>query len=116
MRQNRPHDEGLAEWTRTSRTARPPQTFGAHTWYVSLSTSRSAVDVAHVLRAPGRIRTCDLPLRRRTLYPLSYEGATDSLAASGSGVSPHYGEGRLVVHGPLFERPGWAVQDAAHVV
>jgi hypothetical protein len=22
--------------------------------------------------APGTIRTCDLPLRRRTLYPLSY--------------------------------------------
>src|SRR5690606_23299423 len=26
------------------------------------------------LGAPGRIRTCDLPLRRRTLYPLSYQG------------------------------------------
>ncbi len=25
---------------------------------------------------PGRIRTCDLPLRRRVLYPLSYWGAT----------------------------------------
>jgi hypothetical protein len=25
--------------------------------------------------APGRIRTCGLPLRRRTLYPLSYGGA-----------------------------------------
>ena len=26
--------------------------------------------------APGRIRTCDRPLRRRLLYPLSYGGAT----------------------------------------
>jgi site-specific DNA recombinase len=29
---------------------------------------------ADAVRAPGRIRTCDLPLRRRALYPLSYEG------------------------------------------
>ncbi len=29
---------------------------------------------ADAVRAPGRIRTCDLPLRRRMLYPLSYEG------------------------------------------
>ena len=26
--------------------------------------------------ARGRIRTCDLPLRRRLLYPLSYAGRT----------------------------------------
>src|SRR6185369_17765605 len=26
--------------------------------------------------APGRTRTCDLPLRRRELYPLSYGGAS----------------------------------------
>ena len=29
---------------------------------------------ARSARALGRIRTCDLPLRRRLLYPLSYEG------------------------------------------
>jgi|HubBroStandDraft_3_1064219.scaffolds.fasta_scaffold07372_9 hypothetical protein len=27
---------------------------------------------SHIESAPGKIRTCDLPLRRRTLYPLSY--------------------------------------------
>jgi hypothetical protein len=38
---------------------------------------RSAVSrraVSNPLSALGRIRTCDLPLRRRLLYPLSYEG------------------------------------------
>src|SRR5438067_4299431 len=30
--------------------------------------------------APGRNRTCDLALRRRTLYPLSYRRAASSLA------------------------------------
>lgn len=30
--------------------------------------------VAHVLRALGRIRTCDTRFRRAVLYPLSYEG------------------------------------------
>ncbi len=29
--------------------------------------------------APGRIRTYGLSLRRRTLYPLSYEGGEPSL-------------------------------------
>ena len=29
---------------------------------------------ADAVRAPGRNRTCGLPLRRRSLYPLSYEG------------------------------------------
>ena len=29
--------------------------------------------------APGRIRTCDLPLRRRALYPLSYEGGAGAV-------------------------------------
>jgi hypothetical protein len=32
-----------------------------------------------VLSAPGRIRTCGLSLRRRTLYPLSYEGGDPPL-------------------------------------
>lgn len=27
---------------------------------------------------PGRNRTCDLPLRRRALYPLSYWGVADA--------------------------------------
>src|SRR5688500_6212666 len=31
--------------------------------------------------APGRNRTCDLALRRRTLYPLSYRRAQRSLPA-----------------------------------
>jgi hypothetical protein len=35
------------------------------------------------LGAPGRIRTCDLPLRRRALYPLSYEGRQDRVAGLG---------------------------------
>jgi hypothetical protein len=30
----------------------------------------------HRIGALGRIRTCDLPLRRRLLYPLSYEGGS----------------------------------------
>src|SRR6266568_3967845 len=29
--------------------------------------------------APGRTRTCDLPLRRRQLYPLSYGGLSGRL-------------------------------------
>jgi hypothetical protein len=29
---------------------------------------------------PGRTRTCDLPLRRRLLYPLSYGGSLASLS------------------------------------
>jgi len=33
--------------------------------------------------APGTIRTCDLPLRRRTLYPLSY-GRLGGLGRSGT--------------------------------
>ena len=36
---------------------------------------RQADGALDVFGAPGRIRTCDLPLRRRLLYPLSYEGA-----------------------------------------
>jgi hypothetical protein len=35
---------------------------------------RSAGFARAMSGAPGRIRTCDLPLRRRLLYPLSYEG------------------------------------------
>jgi hypothetical protein len=33
--------------------------------------------VHRVVGALGRNRTCDHPLRRRMLYPLSYEGRTD---------------------------------------
>ena len=45
--------------------------------------------VSHVVRAPGRIRTCGLSLRRRTLYPLSYGGkaAIVDPVADGSGVT-----------------------------
>ena len=35
---------------------------------------RFRADLPGRICAPGRIRTCDLPLRRRALYPLSYEG------------------------------------------
>ena len=35
-------------------------------------------------RAPGRTRTCDLPLRRRELYPLSYGGSNLPLIAAHS--------------------------------
>jgi hypothetical protein len=36
------------------------------------------------MNAPGRIRTCDLALRRRTLYPLSYRrGSSQSSRPSG---------------------------------
>jgi hypothetical protein len=35
-----------------------------------------------ILRAPGRTRTCDLPLRRRQLYPLSYGGSSGRLPPS----------------------------------
>jgi hypothetical protein len=35
---------------------------------------RQAEGALDLFGAPGRIRTCDLPLRRRLLYPLSYEG------------------------------------------
>lgn len=44
--------------------------------------------------ARGRIRTCDLPLRRRPLYPLSYAG--DKLDASsldvGCQIRPAHGD------------------------
>ena len=32
------------------------------------------------MSAPGRTRTCDQPLRRRLLYPLSYGGSAPTLA------------------------------------
>ena len=35
----------------------------------------SAIGRPRRIGTPGRIRTCDLPLRRRVLYPLSYWGA-----------------------------------------
>src|SRR5438034_9524387 len=45
------------------------------------SFSRSLADLAHQsVDAPGRNRTCDLALRRRTLYPLSYRREGISLA------------------------------------
>ena len=37
-----------------------------------------------VAGAPGRTRTCDRPLRRRLLYPLSYGGSALTLANSPS--------------------------------
>src|SRR4051794_24759580 len=39
------------------------------------------------LGAPGRIRTCGLPLRRRTLYPLSY--GREALKRSGKPGRTH---------------------------
>ena len=38
--------------------------------------------------APGRIRTCDLPLRRRLLCPLSYGDAAASLARPAPTIGP----------------------------
>jgi hypothetical protein len=35
------------------------------------------------LSAPGKIRTCDLSLRRRALYPLSYGRGMPSLGPAG---------------------------------
>src|SRR5690606_23871577 len=37
--------------------------------------------------APDRIRTCDLPLRRRTLYPLSYQGNQCEIAEARAPIS-----------------------------
>ena len=56
----------------TSRNRRAADT---HTMKVSSSISRPPVDVAHVLRAPGRNRTDDTRFRKPRLYPLSYEGS-----------------------------------------
>src|SRR5690606_14829554 len=42
--------------------------------------------------APGRIRTLDLPLRRRLLYPLSYWCTRPRLAGRGRGDPPATGE------------------------
>ena len=40
---------------------------------------------------PNRIRTCDLSLRRRTLYPLSYWGLYGSQLYQPIGVTKHLG-------------------------
>ena len=40
------------------------------------------MDLRH---APGRIRTCDLALRRRALYPLSYGRGDGTSVAAGAG-------------------------------
>ena len=48
-----------------------------HLW----STEFYSEPLPDPLDAPGRIRTCDLALRRRTLYPLSYRRGEPSLSA-----------------------------------
>ena len=44
-------------------------------WVTIRPTSSPASSTTGRVNAPGRIRTCDLPLRRRSLYPLSYRGS-----------------------------------------
>ena len=44
---------------------------------VNRSRQRSRVPRNRAVYAPGRNRTCDLALRRRTLYPLSYRRETN---------------------------------------
>ena len=41
--------------------------------------------------APGRTRTCDLPLRRRLLYPLSYRGVAAQYSEGGGWAEPAQG-------------------------
>src|SRR5437879_4941722 len=45
-------------------------------------TSYMAADLAISMGAPSRIRTCDLLLRRQSLYPLSYRGWLPSWPAA----------------------------------
>ena len=46
------------------------------------SRQRPRISRNGAVYAPGRNRTCDLALRRRTLYPLSYRRGGASLAPS----------------------------------
>src|SRR5699024_8853411 len=69
-------------------------------------------------RAPGQIRTGDLPLRRRLLYPLSYGGPgcslsprTEHTASGGGRTRGHPANGRTTA--PLA--PAATVWEPAHV-
>ncbi len=56
----------------------------------------AAIACSHLCDAPGRNRTCDLALRRRALYPLSYgRGEAASLASEPwSGAEPGFASTR----------------------
>ena len=45
------------------------------------------------MSAPGRNRTCDLALRRHSLYPLSYRGQELKAGGFASGLDNGGGEG-----------------------
>ena len=52
-----------------------PAEFEPPAWHSLLLDSRAAFPgIGHPKSAPGRNRTCDLALRRHSLYPLSYRG------------------------------------------
>lgn len=59
---------GGGEWPGVELTRRNRRAADTHTLKVSSSTSRPPVDVAHVLRAPGRSRTCISGFGRRCLF------------------------------------------------
>lgn len=65
-----------------------------------------------VMCAPSRIRTCDLPLRRRVLYPLSYGGGTGS-ARTGTVRGRDRAVGACGVRCPARIGAGWGVRSLA---
>lgn len=83
---------------RLCRAGRPRAACGRPTTTLGVRTPRSGT-----VSAPSRIRTCDLPLRRRVLYPLSYGGVT---GRPGQGVTVA-GIGCRVPFGARYPAPSW---------
>ncbi len=91
-------DPALWDRVRTSRTLLPTDKAVA----LDLADGQARLPATlrrHIPRSgettggPDRIRTCDLPLRRRSLYPLSYGAVADLVAAKprrfkGGGADP----------------------------
>src|SRR5215212_1633992 len=73
---------------RSSSAGRPRRAVGTEPAVPAKKSERSIGDSGRRTEgfdAPGRIRTCDLSLRRRALYPLSYGRLTSSSLSRGSG-------------------------------
>ena len=64
----------------------------------------AARDGLRWVRAPGRSRTCDLPLRRRLLYPLSYRGGSAGEVAGK--VDPQNPHDRVLLTAPTHASTG----------
>ena len=77
-----------------ARAARRRALSGARLWAEPGSARREPTAGQGSESAPGRNRTCDLALRRRALYPLSYRRGASSLARENDGPA----RGRPVIH------------------